>query len=111
MPEILTTLSMVTCPHGGLANLSTSDHNLFVNASPILVESDIHVIMPGTCSLSASSPPSPCVRIVWSNGSNYTTKERIKLLTKSSLGKCYSANGVLQGSARIISTQHKVISK
>jgi hypothetical protein len=110
MPEILTTSSMISCPHGGRAILSSSNHHLLVDGDQVLLESDVHKIIPGTCPWYDGSTYSPCVRILWSKGSNHTKKNQIRLLTKTSLGKCYNANEVLQGSARILLTQHEVYS-
>jgi len=110
MSEILTTSSTITCAHGGQVILSSSNHPFFVNGSMVLLENDKHRVKPGTCQWTEGSISSPCIIIIWSDESNHTTIYTNRLLTKSSNGKCYNASWKYQGSARISSTQHEVIS-
>jgi len=109
LPEILTTSSEILCQHGGRTILTSSNHDLFINGKQILIETDVQQMVSGSCPFNPGHP-SPCVSIEWSQGSQHTKNNGIRLLTKSSIGKCYNINRVFQGSAIIKSTQRKVIS-
>jgi len=112
MHKILTTSAQIFCQHSGRAILSSSQHDIFANGKQILLQTDVHKIIPGTCSLTSTSTP-PCVKIKWSQGSlySYSKNERAKLLTEHSIGKCYDSNGVFKGLAIIRSQgQQKVLS-
>lgn len=109
MTMILTTSSNIICPHGGHARLSSSNKNIIVNGNPLLLESDIHTIDPGTCPFFVGSKYSPCVRIEWSQGSRHSYKNEIPLLHTGSLGKCFNGEGAIQGTANILFSQLKVL--
>jgi hypothetical protein len=109
MANILTTSSNIICTHGGLARLSSSNKNIFVNGNAVLLESDIHIIQPGTCPFFVGSKYSPCVRIEWSQGSRRLYKNEIPLLYTGSLGKCFNGEGAIQGTANILFSQMKVL--
>jgi len=105
MHEFLTTKAIIECPHHGRAKLTPSQHNIIANGQKILLETDTHI---PKCPL---SPNNRCIIIKWSNGSqfSYLKKERVKPLTKASIGTCYNANGK-SGFAQIISPgQRKVL--
>jgi hypothetical protein len=104
MPALLTTASMIQCPHGGLAVLKT--HNATTSAGArILVEDDIHDVMP--CSFTIGTKYSPCNKIFWKNPATAVSVGGKKALTMTSLGECKSSEGVFQGFALIQNTQQK----
>jgi hypothetical protein len=108
MPEILTTSATISCQHGGRAILSSSQHHIFVNGKRILIQSDVHKIV--LCPINPPPPTnSPCVKIKWSSGSQYSKNHGIRILTTGSVGKCYDRNMVFRGNAVISSTQDKVL--
>jgi hypothetical protein len=55
--------------------------------------------------------PSPCVRIEWTAGASQVTVTGTKVLNQSSVGKCYSAEGAVQGVAMIANTQIQVTAR
>jgi hypothetical protein len=103
---ILTTSSTVMCMHGGTATLTTSNTKMKVEGSPALLESDIHTV--AGCIFTLPGPkPSPCIRIEWTMGASMCKCDGTKVLIQSSIGKCISAEGAMQGLAIIAQTQMK----
>ena len=103
---ILTTSSTVMCMHGGTATLTTSNIKTKVEGSPVLLESDIHTV--AGCIFTLPGPkPSPCIRIEWTMGATMCKANDTKVLIQSSIGKCFSAESVMQGLAIIAQTQMK----
>ncbi len=108
MPNNLTTASTIMCPHGGHAILTTANTRVSAVGTPLLLESDVHPV--AGCPFTVGTKYQPCVRIEWSAGASKVTVNGIKALTQASIGKCFSAESVLQGVAIIANTQLKVSS-
>lgn len=104
--NVLTTASTVMCTHGGQATLFTSNSKVFAQGAPALLETDVHPVV--GCPFTVGLKYSPCVRIEWSAGSAQVAVNRTPVLTRSSIGKCFGAEGAVQGVATIVNTQHKV---
>jgi len=105
MAHLLTTASQVMCPHGGQATLLTSNTKVTADGSPVLLESDVHMI--AGCSFTIGTKYSPCVRIEWSAGTSTSDSNGTNFLTQSSVGKCLGAEGGTQGMAMVVQTQMK----
>jgi hypothetical protein len=101
----LTTASKIQCPHGGQAILATKNSKVSAVHAPVLLVSDIHPIV--GCPFTIGPKYSPCVRIEWAAGSQQVTIENTATLVKTSIGKCISAEGAIQGVAIIANTQTK----
>jgi hypothetical protein len=97
--------------HGGSAILSTTNTKFMADNLPALLESDIHPIAgcPFQIPVGAGTKPSPCIRIEWLAGTTQVRVNGIAVLVQSSIGKCFSPEGLLQGIAMIVSTQTKVM--
>jgi len=104
--NILTTASTVMCIHGGQAILFTSHTKGIGSGSPVLLESDVHPVVGCPFTLPGGKY-SPCVRIEWSAGANQVAVNGVAVLVQSSLGKCLSAEGAIQGVATKVNTQIK----
>jgi hypothetical protein len=103
---ILTTMSQVKCTHGGTALLTTANSLIKVDGAPALLESDIHPVV--GCPFTVPGPkPQPCVRIEWTAAAEQCKINGIKVLVRSSVGKCISAEGAIQGVAIVAQTQMK----
>ena len=102
---ILTTTSTVTCMHGGQAILLTANTKVMVDGAPALLETDIHPV--AGCPFTIGPKYSPCVRIEWTAGAAKVTINGTKVLVRSSIGKCISAEGAPQGIALILNTEMK----
>jgi hypothetical protein len=103
--NVLTTASTVMCTHGGQATLSTSNSKVLVQGAPALLETDVHPVV--GCPFTIGPKYSPCVRIEWSAGATQVTANGTPVLTRSSIGKCFGAEGAVQGVATITNTQIK----
>jgi hypothetical protein len=104
--NVLTTASTVMCTHGGRATLFTSNSKVFAQGAPALLETDVHPVV--GCPFTVGSKYSPCVRIEWSAGAGQAAVNGTPVLTRSSIGKCFGAEGAIQGVATIVNTQPKV---
>lgn len=107
--NILNISSTVLCMHGGSAILTTSNSKVMADNVPALLESDVHTVAgcPFQVPAGPAVRPSPCIRIEWSAGSTKVQVNGVGVLVKSSIGKCYSAEGTPQGVANIVNTQMK----
>lgn len=103
---ILTTLSQVKCTHGGTATLVTANAKLKIDGAPALLESDVHPVVGCPFTL-PNGKPQPCIRIEWTGGAATCKVDGTKVLIKTSIGKCISAEGATQGLAIIVQTQVK----
>ena len=103
---ILTTMSQVTCTHGGTAILATPNTLIKVDGVPALLETDIHPVV-GCPFTVPPAKPQPCIRIEWTAGANMCKSNGTKVLVQSSVGKCISAEGAIQGVAIVAQTQMK----
>jgi hypothetical protein len=103
---ILTISSTITCTHGGQAVLLTGNTSLNVDSVPALIETDVHPVV--GCPFTIGTKYSPCIRIEWSAGSPMTKVNGTPVLVRTSVGKCYSAEGAVQGTALIVNTQMRV---
>jgi hypothetical protein len=98
---ILTTLSTVQCPHGGMVQLTTANAVVQIDGGHALLESDIHTV--AGCPFNISGSPVPCVTVQWSGGSTQVKVNQVGVLTTSSIGQCIGAG--VQGVAIISNTQ------
>ena len=108
--NVLTTSSTVLCLHGGSATLTTANSKVMADNAPALIESDVHAVAgcPFQIPFGTGTKPSPCIRIEWSAGATQLQVNGVGVLLQSSIGKCYSAEGAVQGVANIVNTQMKV---
>jgi hypothetical protein len=103
--EILTTASSIMCPHGGTAILTTSNASVKAGGAPALLQSDNNIV--AGCPFVIALKPSPCVRIQWLAGSA-RAQAGSPVLVQSSVGMCFSPEGLPQGVAIVVNTQPKV---
>jgi hypothetical protein len=108
--NVLTIASTVLCMHGGSAILTTANTKMTIDGAPALLESDVHSVAgcPFQIPVGAGTKPSPCIRIEWSAGSTQMQVNGVGVLVQSSIGKCFSPEGAMQGLANIVNTQTKI---
>jgi hypothetical protein len=104
MIPILTTASTVMCPHGGLAQLCTSNTQALVNGAPILLVTDVHPIV--GCPFTPVAY-SPCVTIRWVTAATQTFVQQVPVLLQSSVGLCVNAAQAPQGTALVVQVQQQ----
>jgi hypothetical protein len=104
MPALLTTASVMMCPHGGTVT-AVSANTVTAGGAPILRGSDTFII--AGCVFAPGGVPSPCISINW-----VTTAQQVScsapVLNEASVGLCAAATQAVQGTALIASTQPQV---
>ena len=100
---LLTTAATITCTHGGMAKLTTTNARIQAGAA-VLLESDVHTVTGCPFTL-PSGTSSPCVRIEWSAGAGSVSIGGGKALVSSSVGKCLNAASAPQGLALVVPGQ------
>ncbi len=108
--NVLTISSTVLCPHGGSAMLTTANAKMVVDGAPALLESDVHSVAgcPFQIPVGTGTKPSPCIKIEWAGGAAQLQVNGVGVLLQSSIGKCSSPEGAVQGIAIIVNTQVKI---
>jgi hypothetical protein len=107
--DVLTVGATVQCPHGGRAVLMTSNTRVSGKDGPVLLESDVHLVL--GCPFTVGPKYSPCVRIQWSAPATQTNANGVQPLVETSIGMCIGAEGGPQGIAIVASTQRQVSSR
>lgn len=106
MGSLLTTASVMMCPHGGTVNAISTNLQTKAAGAPILRASDTFLII--GCALSAASPPSPCVQVRWVQHALQPKAVGDFVLTSDSVGLCIAASQAVQGTVLIMMTQPQV---
>jgi hypothetical protein len=103
MANLLTTTSVLMCPHGGTVTVTTQNSQVMTAGSPLVRASDTFVI--AGCSLASLPTPSPCVQIKWVQPDSKSQARDDFTLSESSVGMCLSGTMIPQGSVLINFTQ------
>jgi len=104
MIPILTTTSTVMCPHGGMAQLLTTNTDALIDGAPALLQTDVHPVAGCTFTPVAYSP---CVSIRWLTAATQTSIRGVPVLLQTSVGLCLNAAQAPQGSAIVVQVQQK----
>lgn len=104
MIPILTTTSTVMCPHGGMAQLLTSNTDALIDGAPALLQTDVHPIV--GCPFTPAAY-SPCVSIRWVTGAAQTAVRNVPVLLQNSVGLCLNAAQAPQGPAVVVQVQQQ----
>ena len=104
MIPILTTASTVMCPHGGQAQLVTTNTEALVDGAPVLLQTDVHPLVGCTF---APVVPMPCVTIRWITAATQTAIHNVPVLLQTSVGLCLNAAQVPQGPAIVVQVQQQ----
>ena len=104
MIPILTTTSTVMCPHGGMAQLITTNTEALVDGAPMLLATDVHPIV--GCTFTPVSY-SPCLTIRWVSAATRTSIRNVPVLLQTSVGLCLNAAQAPQGTALVVQVQQK----
>jgi hypothetical protein len=101
---ILTTTSVILCPHGGMVmHLPTGGSTELINGvMPMLLNDNYPVV---GCPNSSGGSPNPCIRVVWITASTSRFINGVPVLIHTSVGMCHDASGAPQGAAIIASHQ------
>lgn len=102
MSNLLTTSSVLMCPHGGTVMIVSS--NARAKAGDFLVRSSDTFTIAG-CPLNVAGAPHPCVRVQWVKSTLRCQAGGDFLLNHDSVGLCLAADQAPQGTVLIQSTQ------
>src|SRR5215212_973427 len=102
MSALLTTSSVLMCPHGGTVTATSS--NTRAKAGDFLVRMSDTFTIAG-CSFSTPGGPHPCVRVQWVKATMRCKAIGDLVLSQDSVGLCLAADQALQGTVLIQSTQ------
>lgn len=112
MGQLLTSASVLLCPHGGKVNAVSTNVRAQALGGFILRPSDTFVIAGCPFQIPAVPPPalipSPCVKVQWVVPGLRGTAEGDSVLTTDSVGLCLSAANVPQGPVSVVFTQPRV---
>ena len=104
MIPILTTTSTIMCPHGGTAQLTTTNTEALIDGAPALLQTDVHPIAGCTFTLAVYTP---CVTIRWVSGATQTKVHDVPVLLQNSVGLCLNAAQAPQGTAIVAQVQQR----
>ena len=109
MANLLTTTSVLMCPHGGTVTVTTQNSRVMAAGSPLVCASDTFVI--AGCSLAGLPTPSPCVQVMWVQPDEKSQVRDDFTLSESSVGLCLSGSMAPQGTVLINFTQAEASSQ
>jgi hypothetical protein len=104
MIPILTMASTVVCPHGGMAQLITTNTEALIEGAPVLLQTDLHPIV--GCPFTPVAY-SPCVLIRWITAATQTSVHNVPVLLQTSVGLCLNAAQAPQGTAIVVQVQQQ----
>ena len=99
---ILTTASVLICPHGGSVQAITSNVQVLAAGAPVLRSSDTFVV--AGCPFVIGVKPSPCLTVQWIVADVRGQAAGGATLSQSSVGLCLNDLQAPQGVAVIVST-------
>lgn len=101
--HFLTTTSVLSCLHGGTVTCSTTNTRVRADGAPVLRSTDTFTI--AGCTYKLGTAPHPCVRVQWDVHAERHKSQGDPSLTLESVGSCVAADGGMQGTVVISSTQ------
>jgi hypothetical protein len=106
MAGLLTTNSMMMCPHGGTVQAVSSNIQAKATGASILRAADSFTIV--GCILNISGAPHPCVQVQWVQTALKSKAVGDFTLTAESVGLCVAGDQAVQGTVLINATQSQV---
>jgi hypothetical protein len=106
MGNLLTTSSMMMCPHGGTVTAISANVRVMAIGDPLVRASDTFLI--AGCAFVLGVTPHPCVQVQWVLPDARSQVESNFTLSEDSLGLCVAADQAVQGTVLINFTQPQV---
>jgi hypothetical protein len=103
---LLTTASVMMCPHGGTVTASSSNTRVNAGGSPVLRSTDTFVIV--GCPFVLVASPHPCASVQWMTQDLRSQVLSNPTLSEASVGLCLAADQAPQGTVLVMSTQEQV---
>jgi hypothetical protein len=107
MPGLLTTTSILMCPHGGTVQIISSNTRVAA-AGDFLARSNDTFIIVGCPFTVPVAEPSPCLQVLWVQTAQESQTMGDFNLTEASVGLCVAATQAVQGTVLVVSTQPRV---
>jgi hypothetical protein len=101
--HFLTVTSSLSCPHSGTVTCATRNTKVKARGDFVVRSTDTFSI--AGCTFTLGSTPHPCVRVQWDVHCEHNTAAGDPSLNEDSVGYCLAADGAMQGSVVISSTQ------
>jgi hypothetical protein len=105
MPNLLTTATVMMCPHGGTVTATSANTRAKAVGAFILRPSDTFIVV--GCVLNVAGAPHPCVQVQWAGASRSKAADDTTL-NETSTGLCVAGDQAVQGTVLIMTTQPKV---
>src|SRR4051812_44167567 len=105
MGNLLTTSSVLMCPHGGSVQITSSNTKASAG-SPLVRSSDTFTV--AGCAFNISGAPHPRVRVQWIVPALRGKAGGDPLLSQDSVGLCLAGDQAPQGPVQVVTTQAKV---
>jgi hypothetical protein len=106
MPPVLSSASVLTCPHAGHVTHTPSQARVVVVGAPALTQADTNMV--AGCPFTLPAKPSPCVTVRWTVAAVRVTAGGLPLLLQSSVGLCSSPEQAPQGPPLVTVVQPRV---
>lgn len=108
MAGLLTTSSILMCPHGGMVQAITSNTKVKTVDGYLLRSSDTFIIVGCAFTLPPPLLLHPCVQVQWVQPAEKSEVVGDFTLTEESVGLCVAADLAVQGTVLINYTQSQV---
>lgn len=108
MSGLLTTDSVMMCPHGGSVQAIPSGGSVQAGGAPVVTAADTFLIA-GCAFTLPPAVPSPCLTVQWVQPATNSTSSGNPTLTMASVGLCQAATQAVQGTVIISETQPSVV--
>ena len=106
MPKVLTTSSIMMCPHGGQVMATSANARVKAGGDFVVRPSDVFTI--AGCPFNIAGAPHPCVQVQWVMPNMRSKVLSDASLSESSVGLCLAADMAPQGTVLINFTQPRV---
>lgn len=107
MAALLTSSSILMCPHGGTVSAVTSNFQVKAGGDFVLRQSDTFLVA-GCPFVIPPGVPQPCLQVLWVEAALQTQAVGDFVLTEESVGLCVADDLAVQGTVLIIFTQPQV---
>jgi hypothetical protein len=96
------------CPHGGQIQIISSDARVLVSGMQVATMADQFVIV-GCAFTVPPGKPQPCVRVQWTVPAARVVANFQPAILQTSVGLCFSADGIPAGPPVLTTVQPRVI--
>jgi len=98
--------AVAMCPHGGQVTVISANTRVLVSGMPVATLGDTYLVVGCTF---APGKPQPCVRVQWLVPAVRSLVNGQPPILQTSLGMCFSADGIPNGPPIVVSTQPRAV--